>query len=121
MYDHTDLPTSGGAQIRQTNGDDYKPHLATLAAFARQYPAMTPYVKALTHLGWVLPGGVNAPSESVAFLAANTVGLPPACWSLGEPAAPQISGNMRVLAAAGAPVAALDGLWAAYRKEENNA
>lgn len=111
-YDVADLPTTGSVQFR--HGGDYQPHIRTLSSFAKGNPAVMGHVKALIHLGWVKPGGVNIASKSRAFTIADNAGLPAEAWTVGEPAAPQISANIRALAEAGAPVEALDGLWAAY-------
>jgi len=106
------LPTTGSTQFR--HGGDYKPSIRALAAFAKGNPTNMGHVKALVHLGWVKPGGVNNSSKSPAFTIADNADLPASCWTVGEPAAPQISANLLALAEAGAPEEALDGLWVAY-------
>jgi hypothetical protein len=111
-FNPADLPETGSVQFRQ-NGE-YKASLRALAAFAKGDPTNMGHVKALVHLGWVKPGGVNAASKSPAFTTADNAGLPDECFAVGEPAAPQISANLQALAEAGAPVEALDGLWSAY-------
>lgn len=111
-FNEADLPQTGTSQFRQ--GGDYKPSIRSLSAFAKGSPINMGHVKALIHLGWVKPGGVNAASKSTAFTLADNAGLPEACFTVGSPAAPQISANLTALAEAGAPVEALDGLWAAY-------
>lgn len=111
-YDAADLPTTGSQQFRQ--GGDYKPHIRSLTTFAKGNPTNMGHVKALIHLGWVKPGGMNNASKSGAFTFADNAGLPAEAWSVGEPAAPQISANLRALAENGAPQDALEGLWAAY-------
>lgn len=111
-FNVADLPTEGSTQFRQ--GGDYKPSIRTLSAFAKGNPTNMGHVKALIHLGWVKPGGVNSASKSTAFTLADNADLPNACFTVGEPAGPQISANLQALAEAGAPVEALDGLWAAY-------
>ena len=111
-FNPADLPTEGTVQFRQ-NGE-YKASLRALASFAKGDPTNMGHVKALVHLGWVKPGGVNSASKSPAFTTADNAGLPDACFAVGEPAAPQISANLNALAEAGAPVEALDGLWSAY-------
>lgn len=111
-FNVADLPTEGSVQFRQ-NGE-YKASLRALGTFAKGDPKNTAHVKALVHLGWVKPGGVNAASKSPAFTVADNGGLTAEQWSVGEPAGPQISANLQALAEAGAPVEALDGLWAAY-------
>lgn len=111
-YDAADLPTTGSQQFR--HGGDYKPHVRALSAFAKGNPTNMGHVKALIHLGWVKPGGTNNASKSGAFTFADNADLPAEAWSVGEPAAPQISANLRALAEAGAPQDALEGLWAAY-------
>lgn len=111
-FNVADLPTGGSVQFRQ-NGD-YKASLRALGTFAKGDPTNTAHVKALVHLGWVKPGGVNAASKSPAFTVADNAGLTDEQWSVGEPAGPQISANLQALAEAGAPAEALDGLWAAY-------
>lgn len=111
-FNPADLPETGSVQFRQ-NGE-YKASLRALAAFAKGDPKNVGHVKALVHLGWVKPGGVNAASKSPAFTVADNAGLSSTEWAVGEPAAPQISANLQALAEAGAPVEALDGLWSAY-------
>lgn len=111
-FNADDLPATGSTQFRQ-NGD-YKPSVRALAAFAKGNPVAVGHVKALIHLGWVKPGGVNSASKSPAFTTADNAGLPDTCFSVGEPAAPQISANLQALAELGAPAEALDSLWAAY-------
>lgn len=111
-FNPADLPTEGTVQFRQ-NGE-YKTSLRALGTFAKGDPTNTGHVKALVHLGWVKPGGVNAASKSPAFTTADNAGLPDACFAVGEPAGPQISANLNALAEAGAPVEVLDGLWSAY-------
>ena len=111
-FDPASLPETGSVQFRQ-NGE-YKASLRALGTFAKGDPKNTGHVKALVHLGWVKPGGVNAASKSPAFTTADNAGLPDECFAVGEPAGPQISANLRALAEAGAPQEALDGLWAAY-------
>lgn len=111
-FNPADLPETGSTQFRQ--GGDYKPAVRALAAFAKGDPTNTGHVKALIHLGWVKPGGDNTASKSPAFTVADNADLSAACWSVGSPAAPQISANLIALAEAGAPTEALDGLWAAY-------
>src|SRR5690554_5171290 len=111
-YDAADLPTTGSQQFRQ--GGDYKPHIRELSTFAKGNPTNMGHVKALIHLGWVKPGGMNNASKSGAFTFADNADLPAEAWTVGEPAAPQISANLRALAEAGAPQDALEGLWAAY-------
>lgn len=110
-----DLLPQVGDQFRR--GGDYKPHLRALEAFAFGDPTLTGHVKALTHLGWVRAGGMNttSPTPSTAFLTADRAGLPAECWTVGEPAGPQIAANLRALADAGAPEEAVANLWAAYR------
>ena len=111
-YNVEDLPKTGSLQFRQ-NGE-YKPAITALSAFAKTNPTAKGHVKALIHLGWVKPGGTNNASKSGAFTFADNADLPAEAWSVGEPAAPQISANLRALAEAGAPQDALEGLWAAY-------
>lgn len=111
-FNVADLPQTGSQQFRQ--GGDYKPSIRALSAFAKGNPTNVGHVKALIHLGWVKPAGVNAASKSTAFTLADNADLPAACFTVGEPAGPQISANLLALAEAGAPVEALDGLWAAY-------
>lgn len=111
-FNPEDLPATGSKQFRQ-NGD-YKPSIKALAAFAKGNPVAVGHVKALIHLGWVKPGGVNAASKSPAFTTADNAGLPDTCFTVGEPAAPQISANLVALAELGAPADVLDSLWAAY-------
>lgn len=111
-FNPADLPETGSVQFRQ-NGE-YKASLRALAAFAKGDAKNTAHVKALVHLGWVKPGGVNAASKSPAFTVADNGGLSAEEFTVGEPAAPQISANLQALAEAGAPVEALDGLWSAY-------
>lgn len=111
-FNPDDLPTEGTGQFRQQG--EYKASLRALGTFAKGDPKNTAHVKALVHLGWVRPGGVNAASKSPAFTTADNAGLTAEQWSVGEPAAPQISANLQALAEAGAPQEALDGLWAAY-------
>lgn len=106
------LPQTGTLQFRQ--GGDYKPSVRALASFAKGNATAMGHVKALVHLGWVKPGGVNAASKSPAFTTADNADLPTEAWTVGEAAGPQISANLRALAEAGAPADALDGLWAAY-------
>ena len=67
-YDVKSLPETGSLQFRQ-NGD-YKPAITALSAFAKTNPVAKGHVKALIHLGWVKPGGVNAASKSPAFTIA---------------------------------------------------
>lgn len=116
-FDAADLPKVGMLEYRQ--GGDYKPAMRVLESFAVGNPMATAHVKALVHLGWVRPGGLNNESGSTAFHAANTGNLPAACWTVGGLAAPQISANMRALQALGAPEQALDDLWAAYKGKES--
>jgi len=111
-FDVADLPQTGTKQFRQ--GGDYKPAIRALSAFAKGDPTNMGHVKALIHLGWVKPGGVNAASKSTAFTLADNAGLDEASWNVGGDAGAQISANLLALAEAGAPVEALDGLWAAY-------
>jgi hypothetical protein len=111
-FNPADLPETGSVQFRQ-NGE-YKTSLRALGTFAKGDPANTAHVKALVHLGWVKPGGVNAASKSPAFTTADNANLTAEQWAVGEPAGPQISANLQALAEAGAPVEALDGLWSAY-------
>ncbi|MDQ3222264.1 MAG: hypothetical protein M3Q75_02130 [Gemmatimonadota bacterium] len=111
-FNADDLPATGTVQFRQ--GGDYKPSIRALSAFAKGNPVNMGHVKALIHLGWVKPGGVNAASKSTAFTLADNAELPEASWSVGSAAAPQISANLLALAEAGAPEEALNGLWAAY-------
>lgn len=111
-FNPADLPETGTVQFRQ-NGE-YKASLRALGTFAKGDPSNTAHVKALVHLGWVKPGGVNAASKSPAFTVADNAGLSATEWAVGEPAGPQISANLQALAEAGAPVEALDGLWSAY-------
>lgn len=111
-FNPADLPTEGTGQFRQQG--EYKASLRALGTFAKGDPKNTAHVKALVHLGWVRPGGVNAASKSPAFTMADNGGLTAEQWAVGEPAAPQISANLQALAEAGAPQEALDGLWAAY-------
>lgn len=111
-FNPADLPETGSVQFRQ-NGE-YKASLRALGTFAKGDPKNTAHVKALVHLGWVKPGGVNSASKSPAFTTADNGGLTDEQWSVGEPAGPQISANLHALAEAGAPQEALDGLWAAY-------
>ena len=111
-FNAADLPETGSVQFRQ-NGE-YKTSLRALGTFAKGDPKAMGHVKALVHLGWVKPGGVNAASKSPAFTTADNAGLPDECFAVGEPAAPQISANLTALAELGAPVEALDGLWSAY-------
>ncbi len=119
-FDADLLPREGG-QLRHGGGDyhvggDYQPHLRTLTAFALGDPILTGHVKALTHLGWTRAGDLNGTSStpSTAFLGADSAGLPAECWTVGEPAGPQIAANLQALAEAGAPEEAVAGLWAAY-------
>lgn len=111
-FNADNLPTTGSTQFR--HGGDYKPSIRALAAFAKGNPTAMGHVKALVHLGWVKPGGVNNSSKSPAFTIADNADLPAECWTVGEPAAPQISANLLALAELGAPEEALDGLWVAY-------
>lgn len=111
-FNEADLPTTGSVQFR--HGGDYKPSIRALASFAKGSDIAMGHVKALVHLGWVKPGGVNNSSKSPAFTIADNAGLPSKSWSVGEPAAPQISANLQALAELGAPVDALDSLWVAY-------
>ena len=111
-YNVEDLPKTGSLQFRQ-NGE-YKPAITALSAFAKNNPTAKGHVKALIHLGWVKPGGVNAASKSPAFTIANTSDLPPECFTVGAPADAQISANLTRLAELGAPAEALDALWSAY-------
>ena len=111
-YDPANLPTTGTLQFRQRG--DYKAPLKELAKFAKGNPTNTGHVKALVHLGWFKPEQTNDKSKSPACNIASASGLPAECWTFGEPAAPQIGANLRALAEAGAPAAALDGLWMAY-------
>jgi len=111
-FNAADLPETGTVQFRQ-NGD-YKVSLRALGTFAKGDPTNTAHVKALVHLGWVKPGGVNSASKSPAFTTADNADLPASAWAVGEPAGPQIAANLQALAEAGAPVEALDTLWAAY-------
>lgn len=111
-YDVADLPKTGSLQFRQ-NGD-YKPAITALSAFAKTNPIAKGHVKALIHLGWVKPGGVNSASKSTAFTIANSSGLSPECFTVGALADEQISANMKELAEMGAPAEALDALWSAY-------
>lgn len=111
-YNVEDLPKTGSLQFRQ-NGD-YKPAITALSAFAKNNPTAKGHVKALIHLGWVKPGGVNAASKSPAFTIANTSDLPAGCFTVGAPADEQISANLTRLAELGAPAEALDALWSAY-------
>jgi hypothetical protein len=111
-FNPEDLPQTGTVQFR--HGGEYKPSIRALASFAKGNPVAMGHVKALVHLGWVKPGGVNNSSKSPAFTIADNAGLPAEAWTVGEPAGPQISANLRALAEAGAPEDALDGLWAAY-------
>jgi hypothetical protein len=111
-FNADDLPQTGTLQFRQ--GGDYKPAIRALSAFAKGNPTNMGHVKALIHLGWVKPGGVNAASKSTAFTLADNADLPASSWTVGEAAGPQISANLLALAEAGAPAEALDGLWAAY-------
>ena len=111
-FNPEDLPATGSVQFRQ--GGDYKPAIKALSAFAKGNPTNMGHVKALIHLGWVKPGGVNAASKSTAFTLADNADLPESSWSVGSPAAAQISANLVALAEAGAPAEALDSLWAAY-------
>lgn len=106
------LPQTGTGQLRQ--GGDYKPAIRALGTFAKGDPTNSARVKALIHLGWVKPGGVNAASKSPAFSTANEAGLPAEAWTVDAPAGPQISANLLALAEAGAPAEALDALWTAY-------
>lgn len=111
-FNPADLPGEGSKQFRQ-NGD-YKVSLRALGTFAKGDPTNMAHVKALVHLGWVKPGGVNAASKSPAFTVADNADLPASAWTVGEPAGPQIAANLQALAEAGAPVEHLDTLWAAY-------
>lgn len=111
-FNVADLPAEGTGQYRQQG--DYKASLRALGTFAKGDPKNTGHVKALVHLGWVKPGGVNSASKSPAFTTADNAGLTAEQWAVGEPAGPQIAANLQALAEAGAPVEALDGLWAAY-------
>jgi hypothetical protein len=111
-FNPADLPETGTVQFRQ--GGDYKPSISALLKFAKGDPTNVAHVKALIHLGWVKPGGVNATSESGACDVASRADLPAACWTAGEPAGPQISANLQALAEAGAPAEALDALWGCY-------
>lgn len=111
-FNSADLPTTGSIQFR--HGGDYKPSVRVLSAFAKGNPTALGHVKALVHLGWVKPGGVNNSSKSPAFTVADNADLPEAAWSVGGDAAPQISANLRALAELGAPAEALDDLWSAY-------
>ena len=111
-FNPADLPQVGTLQYRQ--GGEYKPSITTLSQFAKGNATNVGHVKALVHLGWVRPGGVNDASGSPAFTIASTADLPAACFSVGDPAGPQISANLLALAEAGAPAEALDALWAAY-------
>ena len=111
-YNVEDLPKTGSLQFRQ-NGE-YKPAITALSAFAKTNPTAKGHVKALIHLGWVKPGGVNSASKSPAFTIANTSDLPPECFAVGAPADAQISANLTRLAELGAPAEALDALWSAY-------
>lgn len=111
-FNPTDLPQVGTVQFRQ--GGDYKPSIRALSAFAKGNPVAMGHVKALIHLGWVKPGGVNAASKSTAFTQADNADLPAEAWTVGSPADVQISANLQALAEAGAPVEALVGLWSAY-------
>jgi hypothetical protein len=111
-FNPADLPATGTVQFR--HGGDYKPAVRDLLAFAKGNDVAKAHVKALIHLGWVKPGGVNAESKSGACVTAAAADLPAACWTFDEPAAPQISANLQALAEAGAPAEALDALWGAY-------
>lgn len=111
-FNPEDLPSVGGNQFRQ-NGD-YKPAIKALAAFAKGNDMAVGHVKALIHLGWVKPGGVNSASKSPAFTVALGAGLSEACFTVGGEAAGQISANLTALAEMGAPAEALDALWIAY-------
>ena len=111
-FNADDLPQTGTGQLR--HGGDYKPSIRALAAFAKGDPTNSAHVKALIHLGWVKPGGDNNASKSPAFTIADNAGLPAEAWNVGEAAGPQIAANLQALAEAGAPVEALDTLWAAY-------
>lgn len=109
-FDAGSLPTEG--KEYRKNGD-YKAHLSALRKFATT-DEQKGAVAALTHLGWVRAGADNPASKSSAFTMASNAGLPAEQFSVGEPAGPQISANLRALAEAGAPEEALDGLWSAY-------
>lgn len=111
-FDPSTLPATGSRQLR--HGGDYKPHVKALSTFAKGNPVAMGHVKALIHLGWVKPGGKNDSSKSPAFTVADNAGLSASEWAVGEPAGPQIAANLRALAALGAPVPALQGLWGAY-------
>jgi hypothetical protein len=111
-FNPENLPATGTVQFR--HGGDYKPSIRALGTFAKGNPTAMGHVKALVHLGWVKPGGVNNSSKSPAFTIADNAGLPAEAWTVGEPAGPQITANLQALAEAGAPAEALDGLWAAY-------
>lgn len=111
-FNPADLPQVGTQQYRQ--GGDYKPFVTLLSQFSKGSDTNKGHVKALIHLGWVKPGGVNDSSKSPAFVIADSAGLPEACFKVGEPAGPQIAANLQALAEAGAPAEALNGLWAAY-------
>lgn len=111
-FNPADLPVTGSTQFR--HGGDYKPSIRALSAFAKGNAVATGHVKALIHLGWVKPGGVNSASKSPAFTVADNAGLTAEQWTVGGDAAPQISANLLALAELGAPAEALDGLWAAY-------
>lgn len=111
-FNPADLPETGSTQFRQ-NGD-YKPSIKALRGFAKGNPVAMGHVKALIHLGWSKPGGDNVASKSPAFTQADNSGLPDACFSVGQPAGPQISANLVALAEQGAPMDALDDLWMAY-------
>jgi hypothetical protein len=111
-FNADDLPTTGTVQLR--HGGDYKPSIRALQSFAKGDAGNTARVKALIHLGWVKPGGVNNTSKSPAFTTADNADLPAEAWTVGEPAGPQIVANLEALAEAGAPEDALDALWAAY-------
>lgn len=112
-FDASGLPETGTTQLRLHG--DYKPHLRALARFARTSDGVAVgHVKALTHLGWVRPGGHNTASKSAAFTVADNADLSDECWAVGSPAGPQIAANLRALAELGAPVEAVQGLWSAY-------
>jgi hypothetical protein len=111
-FNPQDLPVTGSKQFRQ--GGDYKPHVRALSAFAKGNPVAVAHVKALVHLGWVKPGGVNAASKSPAFTIADNGDLSTEQWNVGGDAAGQITANLSALKELGAPEENLNGLFAAY-------
>jgi hypothetical protein len=112
-FNAADLPTEGTGQYRK-QGEGYVVPLRALGTFAKADEKTKAHFKALTHLGWVKVGGVNAKSESPAFKTANEAGLAAEYWTVDGPAATQIAANMTALAEAGAPEDVLNDLWAAY-------